>query len=125
MKGVFPEGDRGGNEIKSRQSKNLHALWDGLLGPKWDEADVDRRGREMPKVELAAGGIETWLKESRDAAVRDLYAPEVMEPVSVAVRAKGEVAEVNLSEAYLKSAGPVAKERAVGAAVRLAGVWGR
>ncbi len=60
---------------KTRQSKNLHALWDGLLGPKWDEADVDRRAREMPKVELAAGGIEVWLKESRDAAVSTVYSP--------------------------------------------------
>lgn len=66
---VFPEGDRGGHEIKTKQSKNLHALWDGLLGPKWDEGDLDRRAREMPKVELAAGGIDVWRKESRDAAV--------------------------------------------------------
>lgn len=52
--------------------------------------------------------------------MRDVYAPEVIEPVSVAVRAKGEVAEVKLSEAYLKTAGTVAKERAACAAARLA-----
>ena len=125
VEGVFPEGDRGGNSIKTKQSKNLHALWDGLLGPKWDEADVDRRAREMPKVELAAGGIDVWLKESREAAAASVYTPEVMEPVSVANRGKTEVAEVTLSEAYLKSAGAVAKVRAAGAAVRLANEWGR
>jgi hypothetical protein len=43
-----------------------------------------------------------------------------MEPVSVALRAKGEMAEVNLSESYLKAAGAVAKQRAAEAAVRLA-----
>ncbi len=123
VEGVFPEGDRGGNSIKTRQSKNLHALWDGLLGPKWDETDVDRRAREMPKVELAAGGIDVWLKESRDASVASVYAPEVMEPVSVALRAKGEVPQVDLSEAYLKNAGAVAKQRAAEAAVRLASLW--
>lgn len=47
MKGVFPEGDRGGNEIKSRQSKNLHALWDGLLGPIWDEGDLNGELRRV------------------------------------------------------------------------------
>ncbi len=125
VEGVFPDGDRGGNSIKTKQSKNLHALWDGLLGPKWDEGALNRRAEESPKVELAAGGIDVWLKESRDAAVASVYAPEVMEPVSVAVRAKGEVAEVKLSESYLKAAGAVARQRAAEAAVRLAGVWGR
>ena len=123
VEGVFPDGDRGGNSIKTRQSKNLHALWDGLLGPKWDKADVNRRANEMPKVELAAGWIDVWLKESRDAAVASVYAPEVMEPVSVALRAKGEVDEVNLSESYLKNAGAVAKQRAAEASVRLAEVF--
>ncbi len=58
-----------------------------------------------------------------------LYPPPMpgsrVELVSVALRAKGEVAEVNLSEAYLKSAGAVAQKRAAEAAVSLAGVWGR
>ena len=56
VEGLFPEGDRGPNSIKFKQSKNMHALWDGLLGPKWDEADVNRRASEMPKTELSAGG---------------------------------------------------------------------
>ena len=29
---LFPEGDRGGNSIKLKQSYNLHALWDGTAG---------------------------------------------------------------------------------------------
>ncbi len=125
VEGVFPEGDRGGNSIKTKQSKNLHALWDGLLGPKWDEGDVDRRAREMPKVELAAGGIDVWLKESREAAVVSVYAPEVIEPVSVALRVKGEMQQVDLSETYRKAAGAVAQKRAAEAAVRLAHELGR
>ncbi len=124
VEGVFPDGDRGGNSIETKQSKNLHALWDGLLGPKWEEGALNRRAEEAPKVELAAGGIDVWLKESRELAVASVYAPEVMEPMSVALRAKGEVPQVDLSEAYLNSAGAVAKQRAAEAAVRLAGVWG-
>lgn len=26
---LFPDGDRGANSIKTKQSKNMHALWDG------------------------------------------------------------------------------------------------
>ena len=122
VEGVFPEGDRGGNEIKTKQSKNLHALWDGLLGPKWSEGALNRRADEAPKVSVA-GGIETWLAESRELAVKAVYSPEVMEPMSVALRGKGEVAEVTLSEAYLKNAGSVAQKRVAEAAGRLAGVW--
>ena len=122
VEGVFPEGDRGANSIKTKQS-NMHALWDGLLGPKWDEADLNRRASEMPKIELGAGGIDAWLKESRELAVKDVYAPDVMEAISVAMRGKTEVAELNLSEAYLKNAGAVAKIRAVESAAGLARVW--
>ena len=31
----FPKGDKGGNEIPLRRGKNLHSLWDGLLGSQY------------------------------------------------------------------------------------------
>src|SRR5262245_16910186 len=31
---LFPNGDRGGNDIKTKQRGNLHSLWDGFLGGK-------------------------------------------------------------------------------------------
>lgn len=123
VEGLFPEGDRGANSIPTKQSKNMHALWDGLLGPKWDETSLNRRAAEMPKIELRAGGIDQWLNESRELAVTKVYTAEVLEPVSVAVRAKSkEVAEITLSENYLHEAGNLAKERAVEAGHRLASV---
>ncbi len=131
VEGLFPEGDRGANSIKTKQLKNMHALWDGLLGPKWDEADVNRRASEMPRVvrsragagEIAPlpGGVEQWLIESRDSAIHFVYTSVVMEPISVAVRSGSkELAELDLPESYLKEAGRVARTRAAAAGARLA-----
>jgi S1/P1 Nuclease len=130
VEGLFPEGDRGANSIKTKQSKNMHALWDGLLGPKWDEADINRRVTEVPKVvrsrpapgeiTLHPGGIEEWLNESISYATQYVYTSVVMEPISVAVRSGSkELAELDLPESYLKEAGRVAKIRAAEAGARL------
>ena len=29
---LFPDGDRGGNSVKTREAGNLHSLWDGFAG---------------------------------------------------------------------------------------------
>ena len=44
---VSPDGDRGANSIRVVQGNNLHALWDGLLGKRYDEGDVSRRVEEV------------------------------------------------------------------------------
>lgn len=119
------DGDRGANSIPTKQSKNMHALWDGLLGRDFSEGGVNRRIAEIEKVEYAFGitNPEQWLQESRDYAKTDVYTPEVLEPITVAMRAKSKtIAELDLSEAYLKNAGAVAQVRAKLAAARLAEV---
>ncbi len=103
----------------------MHALWDGLLGRDFNEGDVNRRIAEIQKVLFAFGitNPDQWLQESRAAAKSDVYTPEVLEPITVAMRAKSKtVAELNLSDAYLKNAGTVAQVRAKLAAARLADV---
>lgn len=77
----------------------------------------------MSQVQVGKN-VELWLAENREAAIKSVYAPKVMEPVSVALRSKSEVAEVNLSEAYLEAAGAVAQLRTAEAEVRLAESWG-
>lgn len=54
-----------------------------------------------------------------------VYAPEVVESVSVALRGKTELAEVTLTEAYFKNAGSVVKVRAAEPARGSAMVLGR
>lgn len=36
------DGDRSANSIPTKQSKNMHALWDGLLSRDFNEGDVSR-----------------------------------------------------------------------------------
>ncbi len=47
VEGLFPEGDRGANSIPTKQGRNMHALWDGLLGNSYDSGDVRRRMKEI------------------------------------------------------------------------------
>ncbi len=129
---VFPEGDRGANSISTKQGGNMHALWDSLLGSRYDAGDVARRVEEirsdvglMREAELS-NTIEnslsplTWLQESREAARACVYTPEVLEPVSLAMRSgTAEFRTLDLNEQYLKQAGRVAQLRSLQAALRL------
>ncbi|HBJ36537.1 MAG TPA: hypothetical protein DDZ51_17645 [Planctomycetaceae bacterium] len=134
---VFPEGDRGANSIRTQQARNMHALWDQLLGQRYAHGDVRRRMVEIQTdAELAAMADEAmeqpnylepsqWLKESRDSGLHSVYTPEVVNVVLQAQRAGAASLEpIALSEEYLKNAGRVAQGRALLAARRLAAVWG-
>lgn len=45
--GHFPKGDKGGNEILTTKSKNLHSLWDGLLGKAYYMRNVAKVALEL------------------------------------------------------------------------------
>lgn len=98
------DGDRGANSIPTKQSKDMHALWDGLLDSNYRESAVRRRAIEVTALAseepLRVDGTSfDWLTESRQVAVDIVYADEVMEPITVAMRAKSsEIVELNLSE---------------------------
>jgi O-methyltransferase involved in polyketide biosynthesis len=67
---------------------------------------------------------QTWLKESRTAAVQHVYTPEVIASLNKVARGFIDMPEtLELHEAYLKSAGQVANARATQAAYRLAETW--
>ena len=93
--GIFPEGDRGANSIPTKQSKNLHALWDGLLGNRYSAGDVARRAKEIKAdkdswsaAEAAGANPEpfTWLDESEAFGKSNVYTPEVLAAVEAAQR---------------------------------------
>lgn len=138
MEGVFEEadGDRGANRILTKQRRNMHALWDQLLGTGYDVADVRRRMFEIRSYDIAMRSAEesvaneigmdpfTWLEESRALARLNVYTPEVMDPLERASRMQGnELEKVDLPEEYLKAAGRVARARAAHAALRLSNFW--
>lgn len=131
--GVFPEGDRGANLIPTKQLKNLHALWDGLLGSQFDAGDIRRRcevirsdvsrwtdGGKAAKKENGLSPL-TWLAESAEDGRNHVYTSEVLEPVQAVSRGlTPKVVMTELSEGYLKNAGDVARKRAAFAGQRLA-----
>ncbi len=125
--GVFPEGDRGANSIKTKQRQNMHSLWDGLLGDRYNTGDILRRAADIEvdhnlmnavATSTKAQGMltETWLTESRAFAKEFVYTRDVLDAI------RPEMEAINLPEDYLKSAGSVARTRAATAAARLAGV---
>ena len=132
--GIFPEGDRGANSIPTKQGRNLHALWDGLLGGRYDAGDVARRAKEIKgdnttwtSAEAASKSLEPleWLIESSEFGKSHVYTPEVLSAVEAAQRAGAEKVEVvDLPETYLKAAGSLAQKRAAFAAHRLAAILG-
>lgn len=127
---AFPNGDRGTNLLPTTQSKNVHALWDGLLGPRFDAGDILRRERTIMIDEKTIGAAKKrsgdldpmiWLNESAAAARSHVYTEEVMKPIN-ALKAGGELEPLKLSESYLKNAGELARKRAADAAYRLASI---
>jgi hypothetical protein len=136
MEGVFvvEDGDRGANRIPTKQRQNLHALWDQLLGNKFNQGDVRRRMSEihakhdlqqLDHVELSTetNGFQAWLQESRELAVEHVYSQEIIETLERVRRGLvDEPEKIDLSEEYLKSAGAIAQQRAMQAAIRLRSV---
>lgn len=130
---AFPEGDRGANSIPTKQAKNLHALWDSLLGDQFDAGDVRRRcdvirsdvdrWKQAENVARRPKGLEplTWLSESAEYGRTHVYTPEVLDPVIAVSRGlTTKVDMIDLSEEYLKAAGELARTRAAFAGHRLA-----
>ncbi len=131
---VFPDGDRGANLIKT-QAGNLHSLWDGLLGRRFNEGDVRRRQLEIVNNKKLMLNSKTmtngkilkspvWIAESRGWAKRYVYTTEVMGPIRAVSNGLAQsLPKLSLSEDYLQQAGETAQIRAAMAGIRLAAVW--
>lgn len=117
----FPEGDRGGNSIPVVRGRNLHALWDGLLGRRDRPNDVKRAVAELQErrewwdVDTTID-VPAWVDESYELCKSNVYSPEIL----TAIQHPGELAPITLPEEYLKSAGETARQRVVAAGLRLA-----
>ncbi len=127
---LFPNGDRGGNSIKTAQKGNLHALWDQFLGNKAQYRTA--RNKAIPIVNDAeqirlgkAAEIKldekVWMQESHTTAGATVYDSEVRGHLR-AHADQNEVPELMLTERYLKEGGRVAEKRVIEAGYRLGAV---
>jgi hypothetical protein len=61
------------------------------------------------------GTVEDWIKESNELAKSFVYSPMIIE----AVNQPGELQKINMPREYLEQAGEHARQRVVGAGLRL------
>lgn len=130
--GLFPEGDRGGNLIRTGQRSNLHSVWDGLPGGRMKVTEARNRALELLHAsqsqragEEAAANLDesVWVSESHAACQEFAYTAEVLAHLRRLSRDGGkEIPPLALSEDYLKSAGAVAARRILAGGYRLGGV---
>jgi hypothetical protein len=119
----YPRGDKGGNDIPLVQGRNLHSLWDNLLGRNDRYQDVMRESeqlkanRKLWEVEKDAKP-ETWITEGQELAQNFAYDAAIIDAVR-ATPPGSDVPPVTLSEEYLKAAGAHARRRVVAGGVRL------
>jgi len=126
----FPEGDRGGNLIKTKQRGNLHALWDGFPGGKATLREAHQDALKLladvdfARVGERDGGSldeKDWLDESWKMARDFAYAPLI--PILQDLEKEGGgVLPITLPEDYLLRGGALSKLRVVMAGYRLAAV---
>ena len=127
---LLPKGCRGGNSIKTKQGRNLHSLWDGLLGKdnKFQAchnqavrmledanlASLAKRGASVTDAESVCRGSNLCCKEFA-------YATEVRAHLQrLEDNGETKIVAVDLSDLYLKRAGSVAEQQASRAGWRLA-----
>ncbi len=128
--GLFPEGDRGGNRVRTGGS-NQHSFWDGLLGRRdWSYERISGYVSEMladdeliPQAADAGAKLEVgqWVDESY-ALAKEAYGPPVKKQL-IEAEIAGRAPSVVLTEKYKEMARDVARTRAAEAAVRTAAVF--
>ena len=123
----FPKGDRGGNEIKLKKGKNLHSLWDNLLGRASYIRNVDAAALELSNKrrygDVWASATKemspaTWAKDSFDVCEQVVYAEAILSAVRNAPSGQ-KLEPIELPEDYYRMAGELARKRIITAGLRL------
>lgn len=117
---LFPDGDRGGNRIRTRDG-NLHADWDRALRG----APFDDRMRELLAItaslpDNAEYKPTRWLQESRSILLRQVYPPSVINTVRRSETTGESLGSISLSNRYQDTMQRTASIRIAEAGVRVA-----
>ncbi len=127
------DGDKGGNDIRVQQGRNLHGFWDGLLGGEQGLSEIRKRTAEIvateefkAAAEKAARQIapEVWIQESYELAKTVVYHKVILDEVSARDGdSKQPLHAVDLPLQYRKDAGHLAQRRVAEAGYRLAEIF--
>lgn len=123
----FPDGDEGGNKIPLAHGKNLHALWDGLLGKRYYMRDIEKAVAQLSDRDEYGGVWDTagkesdpkkWAEEGRSLCESFVY-PEALLTAIKNSPANEKLEPFDLPKDYLREAGHQARLRIIAAGVRL------
>jgi hypothetical protein len=123
----FPKGDRGGNDIPLARGKNMHAMWDILLGAQYYMSNVQKSVAELSDRQRFGevwdnAAKETdprkWAAESHELCKSMVYNNTIFDAVRSAPSGE-KPAPVDLPEDYFKAAGEQARRRVIAAGLRL------
>jgi hypothetical protein len=126
----FPKGDRGGNEILITKGKNLHAMWDILLGAQYYMRNVDKSVAELSDRQQFGDVWDSatkeldprkWAEESHELCKSVVYSDEILQAVRDLPPGQ-KLAPIDLPESYRKAAGEIARKRVLAAGLRLGGI---
>lgn len=112
-KAYFPKGDRGGNSIEVRwgeETRNLHAVWDGLASDKDDLEPSARTQRSIQSDVVDDEAIDAWLRHHARLAEMFVYPADVKAQLSKQLNNK-EPPIITVSHEYLVSARSVARRQ--------------
>ncbi len=123
----FPEGDRGGNDIHLVHGRNLHALWDNILGRQYYMKNVEKEVAELSNRrqygevwDTAAKEMDpnAWAQESHTLCESFVYSDSILNVVRNTP--KGEkLPPIDLPADCMRNAGREARLRIIAAGVRV------
>jgi len=109
----FPEGDRGGNSIEvawGDETRNLHAVWDGLPTDMEDLEPSARTLRSIDEDVVDDAAIDEWLHHHANLARRFVYTDDLKAQLLEQLSA-GKPPLVTLRHEYLVSARSLARRQ--------------
>jgi len=120
--GIFPAGDRGGNDLGVRGATNLHALWDGGLGGDRRFRAVTRQAAQLKDNAREGGPLHfaAWAAESREIAASVAYAPSLRQ--AIAASPEGQPIRLHLDASYREAMRATVQTQVALAAARTAQV---
>ena len=121
-KEFFPKGDRGGNSIQvvwGGETKNLHAVWDGLPTNLESLEPSARTIRSINEDVVDDAAIDEWLSHHANLARKFVYTDELKLQLLGGLK-NDELPEIVLSRNYLVAAESIARRQVNLAGYRIA-----
>jgi hypothetical protein len=121
---LFPDGDRGGNGIRTDDG-TLHSRWDAALAGQSISENVRAVLNERILWDTENINWEQWLAESREILLDQVYTADMVSQIQTAGRQNQSRPQFNLSPAYIEQMQSIARQRLGLSGIRLANWFDR